>query len=86
MQFLVLAFAALAAASPAIKLRAPIQVCPALDTPQCCQADVDGVLALTCESRMFQPGYFLGLRSNLCQPPHHQRTFTSSRRSAQILA
>lgn len=32
MQFLVIAFAALAAAGPAIKLRAPISLCPALDS------------------------------------------------------
>lgn len=51
MQFLILAFAALAAAGPAIKLRAPIGICPALDTPQCCQLDVDGVIDASCESR-----------------------------------
>ncbi|KAK4495885.1 hypothetical protein PRZ48_013153 [Zasmidium cellare] len=55
MQFLVLAFAALAAAGPAIKLRAPISLCPALDTPLCCQLDVDGVLDATCESPSGDP-------------------------------
>ncbi|SMQ47727.1 unnamed protein product [Zymoseptoria tritici ST99CH_3D7] len=49
MQFIILAVAALAAATPArLRERAPINVCPALDSPECCQADVDGVLALTC--------------------------------------
>lgn len=56
MQFIILAFAALAAATPARlrAKRAPIDVCPAIDTPQCCQADVDGVLALTCSPRKSQ--------------------------------
>lgn len=53
MQFLVLALASLAAAAPSIKLRAPSDVCPALDTPLCCQADVLGVLDLTCEARKY---------------------------------
>ena len=51
MQFLILSLAALAAAAPSLKARAPLTVCPALDTPLCCQLDVDGVLDLTCEAR-----------------------------------
>lgn len=53
MQFSTLAVAAFAAFTSAAainKARAPIDLCPALDTPQCCQVDVDGVLDLTCES------------------------------------
>ncbi|KAI5360517.1 putative cerato-ulmin hydrophobin family, Hydrophobin superfamily [Septoria linicola] len=53
MQFLILSLAAMAAAGtiPAmLKERAPLTVCPALDTPLCCQLDVDGVLDLTCEA------------------------------------
>src|SRR4051794_38252735 len=30
----------------------------ALDTPQCCQLGVDGVLELTCESRLFPFPFF----------------------------
>lgn len=55
MQFTTLSIIAFSALTSAAALkRAPIDLCPALDTPQCCQADVDGVLALTCESRTFQ--------------------------------
>jgi len=44
-------FGSLAVASPLIQERA--SVCSsALDTPQCCQVGVDGVVELTCESRM----------------------------------
>ncbi|KAM0712343.1 hypothetical protein Q7P37_011438 [Cladosporium fusiforme] len=43
-------FAFTALASAATLKRAPINLCPALDTPQCCQLDVDGVIDLTCES------------------------------------
>ncbi|GAB7332136.1 hypothetical protein MBLNU13_g04013t1 [Cladosporium sp. NU13] len=51
MQFSTLAIAAFAALSSAAVLkRAPADLCPALDTPQCCQLDVDGVLDLTCEA------------------------------------
>ncbi|PPJ58862.1 hypothetical protein CBER1_09269 [Cercospora berteroae] len=53
MQFIILALASLAAAGtiPAkLAERAPSDVCPALDSPLCCQVDVDGVLDLTCES------------------------------------
>lgn len=60
MQFTILAFAAMAAAIPAmIQERAPGSVCPALDTPLCCQADVDGVVDLTCEARKYPPLYLL---------------------------
>lgn len=57
MKFLLLACtAALAAATPTLLQRqAPIFLCPALDTPLCCQLDVDGVLDVTCESREFFP-------------------------------
>lgn len=52
MQFTTLAFAAFAALTSAAALkRAPIDLCPALDTPQCCQLDVDGVLDVTCSPR-----------------------------------
>lgn len=51
MQFLVLAFAALAAASPLEKRQGPAALCPAIDTPQCCQLDVLGVAAVSCASR-----------------------------------
>ena len=52
MQFSTVAIAAFAALSSAAVLkRAPADLCPALDTPQCCQVDVDGVLDLTCEAR-----------------------------------
>lgn len=46
-----LAFVAtLSAASPAVlEKRAPL--CPALDTPLCCQLDIDGVVDATCEAR-----------------------------------
>lgn len=53
MQFLALAFAALAAASPLVERQGPAALCPAIDTPQCCQLDVLGVAAVTCASRMF---------------------------------
>ncbi|KAK5163625.1 uncharacterized protein LTR77_010574 [Saxophila tyrrhenica] len=48
MQFklLALAFAAMASANPLVK-RA---VCPAGQTPSCCQLDVDGVVDTPCES------------------------------------
>lgn len=60
MQFTILAFAAMAAAIPAmIQERAPGSVCPALDTPLCCQADVDGVVDVTCEARKYPPLYLL---------------------------
>lgn len=52
MQFSTLAIAAFAALSSAAVLkRAPADLCPALDTPQCCQLDVDGVADLTCSAR-----------------------------------
>jgi hypothetical protein len=52
MQFTTLAFAAFAALTSAAALkRAPIDLCPAIDTPQCCQVDVDGVADLSCEAR-----------------------------------
>ena len=52
MQFSTLAIAAFAALSSAAVLkRAPADLCPALDTPQCCQVDVDGVADLTCSAR-----------------------------------
>jgi hypothetical protein len=59
MQFTTFAFAAFAALASAaaiekrspLEQRAPIELCPALDTPQCCQADVDSLLGLTCSSR-----------------------------------
>jgi hypothetical protein len=52
MQFSTLAIAAFAAlASAAALKRAPIDLCPVLDTPQCCQVDVDGVTDLTCSAR-----------------------------------
>ncbi|KAF7195398.1 Cryparin [Pseudocercospora fuligena] len=47
MQFILLAFAALAAASPLLEKRA---VCPALDTPLCCQLDVEGLVDTPCET------------------------------------
>ncbi|USW55117.1 Putative cerato-ulmin hydrophobin family, Hydrophobin superfamily [Septoria linicola] len=68
MQFLILSLAAMAAAGtiPAmLKERAPLTVCPALDTPLCCQLDVDGVLDLTCEAREFPPPYVLLLPSSV---------------------
>jgi len=52
MQFSTLTIAAFAALSSAAVLkRAPADLCPALDTPQCCQLDVDGVADLTCSAR-----------------------------------
>jgi len=52
MQFSTLAIAAFAALTSAAALkRAPIDLCPSLDTPQCCQLDVDGVADLTCSAR-----------------------------------
>lgn len=66
MQFTILAFAAMAAAIPAmIQERAPGSVCPALDTPLCCQADVDGVVDVTCEARKYPPSYILELTQTL---------------------
>lgn len=66
MQFTILAFAAMAAAIPAmIQERAPGSVCPALDTPLCCQADVDGVADVTCEARKYPALYFLKLTQTL---------------------
>ncbi|KAM0709104.1 hypothetical protein Q7P35_003140 [Cladosporium inversicolor] len=51
MQFSILAAAAFAALTSAAALkRAPADLCPALDTPQCCQLDVDGVADLTCSA------------------------------------
>ena len=52
MQFsiLTIAFAAvMATASPVLEKRAAL--CPALDTPLCCQLDVDGIIDATCEAR-----------------------------------
>lgn len=52
MQFtnaLVLAFAALAAAAGPLAER-KASVCPAGQTPQCCQLDVEGILDLPCSS------------------------------------
>lgn len=52
MQFSILAAAAFAALTSAAALkRAPADLCPALDTPQCYQLDVDGVADLTCSAR-----------------------------------
>jgi hypothetical protein len=59
MQFTTFAFAAFAALTSAaaiekrspLEQRAPINLCPAIDTPQCCQLDVDGVAAVTCSAR-----------------------------------
>lgn len=66
MQFTILAFAAMAAAIPAmIQERAPGSVCPALDTPLCCQADVDGVADVTCEARKYPALYLLKLTQTL---------------------
>jgi hypothetical protein len=49
MQLTTLALTAFATLSSAAALkRALIDLCPALNTPQCCQVDVDGVLDLTC--------------------------------------
>ncbi|KAM0693016.1 hypothetical protein Q7P36_007573 [Cladosporium allicinum] len=58
MQFTTFAFAAFAALTSAaaiekrspLEQRAPINLCPAIDTPQCCQLDVDGVAAVTCSA------------------------------------
>ncbi|KAL1585907.1 hypothetical protein WHR41_04953 [Cladosporium halotolerans] len=52
MQFTVLAIAAFTAftSAAAIDKRAPSDVCPSIDTPQCCQLDVDGVVDATCAS------------------------------------
>ncbi|KAI3475736.1 hypothetical protein L1887_62814 [Cichorium endivia] len=57
MQFTVLAIAAFTAftSAAAIDKRAPSDVCPSIDTPQCCQLDVDGVVDATCASRSFFP-------------------------------
>lgn len=67
MQFIILAFAALVAATPARlrAKRAPSDVCPAIDTPLCCQADVDGVLALTCSPREYRAIPKLDYSTNL---------------------
>ena len=47
---LTLAFAAVTAtASPVLEKRDSL--CPALDSPLCCQLDVDGIIDATCESR-----------------------------------
>ena len=52
MQFSILAAAAFAALTSAAALkRAPADLCPAPDTPQCCQLDVDGVADVTCSAR-----------------------------------
>lgn len=48
LQLLAFAFAAVAAATPALQGRAAI--CPAGQTAACCQLDVDGVADLTCSS------------------------------------
>lgn len=57
MQFTII-FAAIAtlnmaAASPSQRahLRALNNLCPGIDSPLCCETDVDGVVDLTCESR-----------------------------------
>lgn len=51
---LTLAFAAvMATASPVLEKRAAL--CPALDTPLCCQLDVDGIIDATCEAREYLP-------------------------------
>lgn len=56
MQFTTFTIAAFAALTSAAAVRrAPIDLCPALDTPQCCQVDVDGVIDLTCEARKSEP-------------------------------
>jgi len=63
MQFTTFAFAAFAAVASAVAIekrspleqRAPGDLCPALDTPQCCELDVDGVAALTCSPRKSNP-------------------------------
>lgn len=52
LQLLTLAFAALAAAVPRTQLEQRAPLCPSLDTPLCCQLDVDGVIDTSCESRM----------------------------------
>jgi len=58
---IVLTFAALVAASPAANPNrqaanlVPRQIaglCPGIDSPLCCEAGVDGILDLTCSSRM----------------------------------
>lgn len=47
-------FAGLAVASPLIQERAPL-CSSSLDTAQCCDASVDGVLVLECSTRMRRP-------------------------------
>lgn len=66
MQFLALAFAALAAAGPVEKRQSPSAVCPSLDTPQCCDADVLGVAALTCASRTYTPRFWSRIEGGHC--------------------
>jgi hypothetical protein len=72
MQFTTFAFAAFAALTSAaaiekrspLEQRAPINLCPAIDTPQCCQLDVDGVAAVTCSARKPRdPGRALSLKT-----------------------
>jgi hypothetical protein len=72
MRFSTLAITAFAALTSAAALkRAPIDLCPAIDTPQCCQADVDGVLDLTCSARKFNHQRF-------STTSHPANTFTSA--------
>ena len=52
-KLITLAFAALAVAMPQPALDKRAALCPSLDTPLCCQLDVDGVLDATCASRMY---------------------------------
>lgn len=59
-KLLTLAFAAVAFAAPSeLVERAPL--CPSLDTPQCCQLDVDGVAGLTCASCTQSPSFHVRL-------------------------
>ncbi|KAI8632141.1 fungal hydrophobin-domain-containing protein [Xylariaceae sp. FL1651] len=46
-------------ALPSLPLPLPGQglgnLCPGIDSPQCCQTDVDGIIDLTCESPAEEP-------------------------------
>ncbi|KAI7187352.1 hypothetical protein KC343_g8716 [Hortaea werneckii] len=61
---LAIAFAALAAASPMSSLESrQAGICPGIDSPQCCQTSVEGVVDLECSTPPNDPATAADVRS-----------------------
>ncbi|KAF2162961.1 hypothetical protein M409DRAFT_26813 [Zasmidium cellare ATCC 36951] len=74
-----LLLAALTAAHPmTFQPRAPYEICPAFDTPLCCQLDAGGMVGTTCQSPSSAPSnkteflndcHAIGFTAECCKLP-----------------